>query len=68
MIINSLIYLSCITVLDAIETTPFVDKQDRLVRTDGSVEETSEDHLSSTEDQGISHAKVSIKFKFQRLI
>ena len=66
MIIRSLIYRFCITVLDALETTPFVDQQDNLPKR--SVEKISEDHLSPTEEQGISRAKVSIKFKFQHVI
>ena len=58
MILCSLIYRFCITVLDALETTPFVDQQDNLPKR--SVEKISE--------EGISRAKVSIKFKFQRVI
>ena len=66
MIICSLIHRFCITVLDALETTPFVDQKDSILKR--SVEKISKDHLSSTEEQGISRAKVSIKFKFQRFV
>ena len=58
MILCSLIHRFCITVLDALETTPFVDQQDNLPKR--SVEKISE--------EGISRAKVSIKFKFQRFV
>ena len=54
----SLIYLSCITVLDAIRTTPFVHElKNVLLRNEKYLEETSEYHQSSTEEKGIFHAK-----------
>ena len=54
----SLIYLSWITVLDAIRTTPFADElKNVLLRNKEYLEETSEYHQSSTEEKGIFHAK-----------